>query len=343
MNCYSRAFLFTILALAAVIVSSPALSLADTEMQQPEPAAQTEEQESTPEYIEQYEAWEKADKEPDLLKRGDMLIEFVGKYPKSDLLANARGSYQNTLIECDNGGKYQELETLAEKWIKLNPGDLNTLAYIVKASDKLGHTEKWIQNLIEIYRIQPTASLANEIAQAYNKTKNRAKYLEWIETAFKYPEFESNFILRADIMKSYADAQDFAKAAEYAQKTLKAANLVKDPSAETKVQLRAVRKACNHLIGIHQYNAKKYEESLLSFQQALKAEKYAEGYFYIGQCLRQLGKAEEAMIPLAKAEKMGGEVAAKAKAELETVYKGMHNNTLIGIDKVYRKANETPD
>jgi tetratricopeptide (TPR) repeat protein len=343
MKCYSKSLLFAMLALTAGFYSDAAVSYASADLQEPASAAQAEEQESSPEYIEQYEAWEKADKEPDLLKRGAMLTEFIGKYPKSDLLPNAKGSYKNTLIECDNGGKYQELETLAEQWLKLNPGDLETLAFVVKASDKLEHTEKRMQYLTEIYKIQPTASLANEIAQAYNKMKNRAKYIEWINVAFKYPEFESNFILRADLMKSFADAGDFNKAAEYAQMTLKAADLVKDPSAETKEQLRAVRKACNHLIGINKYNNKRYEDSLHSFQQALKAEKYAEGYFYVGQCLRQLSRAEEAQIPLAKAELMGGEVAAKAKAELEAVYKGMHNNTLVGIEKIYRKAKEMPD
>ena len=40
------------------------------------------------------------------------------------------------------------------------------------------------------------------------------------------------------------------------------------------------------------------------------------------------------------AELMGGDQSPKAKARLELLYKALHNDTLIGIDKVYRKAKE---
>jgi len=38
---------------------------------------------------------------------------------------------------------------------------------------------------------------------------------------------------------------------------------------------------------------------------------------------------------------MDGEYAERAKARLELLYKALHNDTLIGIDKVYTKDNET--
>ena len=37
---------------------------------------------------------------------------------------------------------------------------------------------------------------------------------------------------------------------------------------------------------------------------------------------------------------MGGEEAPRAKSRLEVLYKALHNDTLIGIDKVYKKAKE---
>lgn len=345
MKGYLQILLFALLALAAVLFPVAVIGRDSAEVQQPKPAASTqaEEQESPPGYEDEYNAWESADKQPDLLKRGSMLIEFTQKYPKSTLLPNINATYRNLLFECSNNKKFQELEILAEQWLQYHPNDFDTTARIAEAAGKLGHDEKYVQRLTELYKMRPTVDLASDIAQTYQRMKNKAKYLEWIEIALKYPENDSNFMVRSELVKYFADANDFAKAAEWAHAALKAADLVKTPSAETQKQLLAVRHACHHLIGINQYQDKKYTEAMQSFQQALKAEKYGEGYFYFAQCLRQLGKAEEALVCLAKAENMGGEVAPKAKAELEIVYKGMHNNTLIGIEKIYRKAKEQLD
>ena len=169
---------------------------------------------------------------------------------------------------------------------------------------------------------------------------NTAKYLEWIEKVLAYPEHASNFAMRYDLVQHYVGEENYAKAAEYARMTLEAAEQVKQPSADTLKSMRAVQNACHHLIGINQYEAGKYAEAIKSFQQALRAEVYGEGFYYIGMCQRNQDLIDDAMISLAKAELHGGEVAPKAKEYLEKLYKALHNNTLIGIDKVYRKAKE---
>ncbi len=341
MKYHFTILLFTIFVLAAFPVVAPT----EAELGQPELTAQAGEEESSPEYLEQYEAWEKADQEADFLKRGAILIEFTQKYPQSILLPHVRSSYRKALGECDQKEKYQELSTLADRWLERNPGDLGTIAYAVKAAEKLGNDEKRIQHLEEIYNIQPTGSLAIEIARAHNKNKDTDKYIKWLGAAAAYPENASNFILFYNIVKTHTDAQEYASAAENAHRTLKAADLVKDPSEETKLQLSRVRNACHHLIAMNLMENKKYPEAIHSFRQALRAEKYGEGYYYIGQCLRLMdtNKTEDALPYFAKSEKQGGAIAVKAKAELETLYKLMHNNTLVGIEKIYRKANELPD
>ena len=57
-------------------------------------------------------------------------------------------------------------------------------------------------------------------------------------------------------------------------------------------------------------------------------------------CQRNQDQIDDAMVSLAKATKFGGEIAPKAKDYLEKLYRAMHNNTLIGIDKIYKKADE---
>jgi len=338
-----KTLLFAVLGLAAVFYFGQAAGHATIELQQPEAGAQAEEPESSPEYIEQYEAWEKADKEPDFLKRGAMLTEFMGKYPQSTLLPNAEGSYKNALLECNNGQKYQELEALAEQWLKLRPGDLDGLGFAVKASKELGHNDKVIQNLTEIFKMRKTGDWALELAQAYKRADNTSKYLEWMQTALGYPEYATDFGTRLELMQVYVEEKNLPKAIEYAEAALEATNLVKDPGTETATAIRKVRRVCYDGIGKIHMEQNNFGAAIKSFQEALKVEKYSEAYYLIAVCLHKQNRVDEAMLWYARTEQQGGEFAAKAKDRLEEIYRALHNNTLIGAEKIYRKAKELPE
>ena len=325
---------FAWLGLTLALVPGTVFGWADTATQAQE-AAQVAE----PEYSEEeYNAYDAADKESDVLKRGAMLVDFVGKYPKSKLLPYIDAAYRTLMFDCSSGKKYAELEILGEQWLKIHPGDLTAIAYSADAAEKLGHDEKCVHYLLEIYTMQPTASMAFNIAQTYKKMQNRAKYMEWAETVFKYPEYESDFRLRLDLVQIFAESNDFAKAAEYARAALNSSGLVKEPGAELQKQLGTVRRACHDIIGRSLIQQDKFGEAIESFEQALKEEPYGEGHYYIALCQRNQHKIDEAMLSYAKAELHGGEVASKAKTQLEQLYRALHNGNLTGIEKIRAKA-----
>lgn len=298
-------------------------------------------EQAEPEYTEEeYNAYEAATKEADHLKRGEMLFAFVEKYPESKLMPYIKAEYNKLLHECSEAKKYDQLESLAERWLKLNPGDMNTLLYVAAATQNLGKLERCVECLEEIYLQNPGPGLAREIFENYTKINNLAKQIEWAEKMFKMPEFDADFGLRYDFVKRYTESGNIPKAAEYAQLTLKSAAQVKDPDAKTQETLRKVYQACHHVIGMDLMEKDKFEEAIKAFRQALKSERYDVGYFSIGQCLENQQKVEEAMVEYAKAELQGGEVASKAKERLELLYKALHNDTTIGIDKKYKQAKE---
>jgi tetratricopeptide (TPR) repeat protein len=339
----SKILLFAALGLAAVVYICPAVSRAGFPLQQPEAGVQAEEPESSPEYIEQYEAWEKAEKEPDPLKRGAMLADFINKYPKSTLMPYAEASYKKVLLECNNGQKYQELETLAEQWLKLRPVDLDALGFVVKAARELGHNDKAIQYLTEIYNVRKTGDWALEIAQAYKRANNKARYFEWMQTALAFPEYATNFRTRLELMQAYVEDKNFPKAIEYAEAALAAADLVRDPGAETSAAIQKVRRGCHDGIGKIYMEQDNFAAAIKSFQQALKVGKYSEGYYLIAVCLHKQNRVDDALLWYARTEQQGGEFAAKAKDRLEQIYRALHNNTLIGSEKIYRRARELPE
>jgi tetratricopeptide (TPR) repeat protein len=337
MKHFPKMFVLALLALSITLFSGAAIDSAYAESMVQDAF---EESEETPYTEEEYNAYIAADQEADALKKGELLIAFMDEYPESTLMTYINAAYEKLLFDCYDGGKYQELETLAEQWNNLHPNDPRNIAYIVTAAGQLGHNEKLVQYLQELYTLQPTADRALHLAKIYKGMGNDAEYLEWIEKVLEYPEHAGNFALRYDLVQYYVREKNYTKAAEYARMTLEAIKLVQQPSAETLKSMRTVQNACHHLIGIQQYEEQQYAEAIKSFQQALKAETYSEGYYYIGMCQRNLDQIDDAMVSLAKADLEGGEVAPKAKEYLEKLYKALHNNTLIGIDKIYRKAKE---
>jgi tetratricopeptide (TPR) repeat protein len=343
MKCNCKLFLFALMASAIILVPA-GTGFARPQAQQPKAAAQAQDQDQEPDYSDdEYNAWENANKEPDFEKRGTMLLDAIQKYPKTKLMPNLNASYETLLFEVNKAGNYQLLRQLAEKWLKLHPNDISTIKYIAAAAQKTGDDIRCAECLEEIYESEPSGSWAYALLDTYKRLNNQAKYIEWADKIFKMPEYDADFLLRADLVKRYASANNFPEAAKYAQMTLKSADIAektKQPDAETKEQLRDVRHVCYHIIGMNYFDRDKFPEAINAFTQAIRYGKYPEGYYYIALSQHKMDKIDEAMVSYACAALMGGDVKDKAKDGLEQVYKAMHNGTTIGIDKIYNKAKE---
>lgn len=336
MNLYSSKIFLAVLTVAFLLFA------AASGVQAGAAAAQ---QEPEPEYTEEeYDAYEKAVQEPDLDKKAAELNAFLAKYPKSKLMTYIVTAYQTLLYDYFKAGKYDKLEPAAEQWLRSNPGDLQTMAYIAEAALKLGHDQKYVEYAEKIFAQKESSGQAYLIAQTYKKLGNDAKYSEWAQKLFAYPEFAGDYGLRYGFVQKFVDQKDYPKAAEYAQMTLKSVDASKKPDATPQAdwdkEIQSVKRACQFIIGMNQYQQDKFDEAIASFQTALRAEKFAEGFFYIGLSEWKLNKIDEAMLAFARAEKMGGPLASQAKEHLESLYKSIHNNMTIGIEKVYKKAAE---
>ncbi len=205
MRCHPKMLLFALLLLAAAFFPNAGIALAVAEVSQDKAA---DEEKETEYGEEEYNAYDAASKEPDFSKRGTMLLAFMEKYPKSSLMSYIKPAYENMLHECSQAKKYDLLEPLAEKWLKLNPGSIRTIAYIAEAAEKLGHDQKCVECLEEIYRMEPSGSMAYNILQTYKKIKNQAKVSEWTEKIFKMPEYDADFGLRYGFVTQYMEAKN---------------------------------------------------------------------------------------------------------------------------------------
>jgi hypothetical protein len=345
MRFYSKLFLLAFLAASTVFFTRAFTGRALAEEQKPKaaPAAQAQEEEETPYDDVEFGVYEDATKEPDLEKRGTKLLEFINKYPKSALMKNIEFAYTSMLKECSATKKWELLQSHAEKWLKIHPNDVVTISFISEAALNLQKFDKCAECYEEIYKQQPTPTLAKEIFSMYQKANNLAKQLEWYDKLSKMPEYDADFMMRFTFVTKYRESKNNAKAVEYAKATLKSTDAVKDPNADMQQALKKIRLACNLIIGSQLMEGDKHQEAIPYFKKALQQEKTGDVYYLIAQCQENMKEVEESLVSYAKVDLLkcdNPEMPGKAKARLEQLYKALHNNTTIGIEKITKKAKE---
>ncbi len=316
---------------------------AQPKQQKPAPAATAPGgQEQDTEYTEEeFDAYEKADKEPDLDKKAQLLNAFIEKYPKSKLMPYIDRSYQTLMYEYNKNQNWAKLQPLAENWLKTHPDDLQAVDYAAASAYNLGQWQKFIDYGLKIYAAKPTKEYCYFLAQSYKKLGNEPKYLEWTEKSFQY--FPDNPAIRMEFVDKYAKEKNFAKAAEYAQLALKSLEQAKKPDAmpdaEWQKYVRDTKKSCHFLIGINSYEKERYPQAIQQLESALQSDKrFGPAYYYIGLSQWKLNKVDDAIDSFCKASLLKGDTQNQAKEHMEKLYKGLHNNTTIGIDKVYKRA-----
>jgi tetratricopeptide (TPR) repeat protein len=301
-----------------------------------------EEQEYTEE---EFDAYEKAtkEKEPDPDKRLAAINAFMEKFPKSKLLPHIQRETQVLMFDYNTSKNWTRLLEMAEKQLKANPSDAQSLDYVAAAAQQLGDHKKFIEYGEKVYAMKPTPEYAYFIAQSYKKIDNKAKYLEWAEKALPFPP--EDFGVRMEFVDKYSKEKNLDKASEYAKLALKSMEIAKKPDsvsdAEWQKATTGTKKSCYYLIALNAYEKKKWQETINELNIVLKIDKkYEPAYYYIGHSLWKLEKVEEAIESFAKAVVLKGEFASQSKEYLESLYKAIHNNTIIGIDKVYNRNKE---
>ncbi len=342
-----RSLLFLFLSAGCLLLIPGAARSQDQAKPKPKQVQQAQPQEQEEYTEEEYDAYDKAVKEPDLDKRATMLFAFIEKYPKSKLMVYIDQAHQSLAYDYSKNQKWDKLEPLAEQWLKIHPDDLQSQVYVADAAQKLGHDEKFIQYGEKIYAIKPTPGMAYYISQSYKKLGNDPKYLEWTEKLFAYPEFDGDFGLRMVFVEKYQKEKKLDLAAKYAQMALKSLEVAKKPEstsdAKWKEDTTALRRISNFIIGLNYYEKDKCPEAIRYFRETLRAQKMAAPYYYIGHCQWKTDKVEEAIDSFAKAVLLKGEVSPQAKEYLEKLYKALHNQTTIGIEKVYKRSQQELD
>ena len=97
-------------------------------------------------------------------------------------------------------------------------------------------------------------------------------------------------------------------------------------------------------------NASACQDIITNSSETSRTERI-EAYYLAAQCYTKMGHVDEeqlyvAELAYAKAEILGRQItgnitAMKAREALDRLYRSLHNNSVVGIEKIYRKAEES--
>jgi tetratricopeptide (TPR) repeat protein len=292
---------------------------------------------------EEYKALTDIQNEKDVIKKTDLVFSFLKEKPKSAYRPNVINEYQKVVVDLKNEKKWNQMITLGEKFIDIVPNDDFTEAALTQAYAETNNMRGFATYGEKAYSQKPSAALAMEIARAYQKLGNDAKYMQWREKVLA--QDPNNIEILIDMMKRYQASNDSAQALKYARLCLKALPAAKQPEGidakAWKSQTDAAYAVAYGVIGGNAYQSQRYAEAITNLTNATRYYKdMDQAYYTMGMAYWQLNKLDAAMLNFAKAYLLRGSAAAGAKKSLDQLWKSGHRNSLAGEEVVIERARQ---
>lgn len=268
----------------------------------------------------EYKALMEIQAEKDASKKAELIFVYLKDKPKSAYRANVMAEYQKIIIDLKNEKQWHQIISMGDKFLDVAPGDDFTEKALVVAYAETNNMKGFATYGEKAYAQKPSAALAMEIARAYQKLGNDAKYNQWREKVLA--QDPNNVEILIDMTKRYMSVQNTAQALKYARQTLKALPVAQKPEgveAQSWKNLTDAGYATAYaVIGADAYQNQRYGDAITNFTNSVKYYKRNDSaYYHMGLCYWQQNKIEPAMLSFAKAYVIKGSVAASAKKYLD--------------------------
>lgn len=310
---------------------------------------QNQDEQETPYTEEEYAAYKAATTDPDLAKRQTLMIQFMTDNPESKLNPYIVTAYQQLLREYFSKNQYGPLAAAAEQYLAYDPNDLVSIAMASEGYRNLGNHEKYVVFGQKVFANTPSGGDAYRLTKSFEALKKDDEYIKWANKTMELlptssPAYYSiNLELLSRMTRMYMEKRQMAKAVSTAQKLLpilsKAPKPEKASAAEWK---RFIRGEANHawsLIGEWNYNREKWQASMKAYKRSIAYVRKSDlAYYRIGLCYWKLQDVDNAIDNFALAYVLNGQMKKNAYGYLEQLYKALHNNTTVGMDKVINRA-----
>ncbi|MGH9342013.1 MAG: tetratricopeptide repeat protein [Acidobacteriota bacterium] len=322
----------------ALMIALPAFGFA-----QAEPT-----QEAQPEYTaEEYEAYQQAvSAEPGA--REDTILAFIQANPQSALNQYAIGEYNQLLNTYSEQGQWQNLAQASDKLLAADAQNVAALYFGTLANYQLQQYDKAIEYGEKLSSLKPDVINAFMMAMSYRALKNHEKYNEWGEKAIATTQPAEHYFMIPEFMNIYNQAQNWNKAADYAQKTLDILAAVERPASSSEQEwnqyLNQQSGVAHAILGKRAFDAGRWTTAISNYDKAVgflsgNGAFKSEAYFHIAMAQWKLNQIDRAMKSFAISSVQASAPHAKQSRQyLETLYKSTHNGALDGLDEFINGA-----
>jgi tetratricopeptide (TPR) repeat protein len=288
---------------------------------------------------EEYEEFQKALTNPDVVARCQGLFQFLKAHPNSKLNEHIVGNIPPLLNQLYQEKKMSELGPLAEEFLKYKPEDLLALGVATEAFYTSKNYDKAALFGEILYGKKPTAQVAQLLAHCFLEMKNDAKFASFAEKALAEMDPKAGFFFSAKLSYYYAERKDIPRAAQYCQKMLAAFGEGEIPPGYNSDNWGKEKARSYAIMARNLYERKQYGQAVTAYNNSLKFFKQNdEAYYYLGMCYWQMQDTTTAMKQFAKAVSINKNFAKSARNYLEGLYKATHSGSLDGIENLLRTA-----
>jgi len=292
---------------------------------------------------EQYKIFQDIQAEKDDAKKVDMIVAFLKENPKNGLRPNMVAEYQKAVLDLKNEKKWTRIIPLCEKFLTVAPGDDFSETALAAAYSETNNPKEFAAFAEKVYAAKPSAGLAMDIANAYQKLGNEAKALQWKEKVLASDP--NNIELLVEQIKKYSSTQQNVQALKYAKQCLTALPGAKKPAgmdeAVWKGSMDQAYAIAYNVVGQDAYNNRRYAEAIKNLENAARYYKRNDGaYYLLGMSYWQTNAIQPAMLNFAKAYVIRGAAANSAKQQLDKIWKEGHQGTLAGEERMIEKAQQ---
>jgi len=256
--------------------------------------------------------------------------------PKSLILSYYENYFVLTVQAYTQAGNTAQAQALSRKMQKLFPNSLTTHGALMIEAFKSRNYAKAIQSGEKINSASPNQQTTEVLAQSYIAIKNADNAAKYSLKALEGTNAKQGAQYVAFLAGYYWNKRDIVNSAKYYNILLKAFP-GSGPQGwdwnSTKIS------AYYTLAQKAQYVDKNYDAAIKEYRAVLKINpKHDASHAGIGMSHWRLQQLEEAMDAFAKAVVIGQTAAAKARVNLEQIYKPRNNNSVEGLDALLEKA-----
>ncbi|UCF37313.1 MAG: hypothetical protein JSU96_00070 [Acidobacteriota bacterium] len=274
------------------------------------------------------------------------LLTFIKENPDSYLTKEyGIRHYLGLIEEAYKSGQHDETLSRAENFLAdIDASNFAAQYYAALSAYLTRNWPKAAKYGQAVYDARPeTEGFLSILARAYHSAGDLDHAVPMIESYCGTVEPKDCYDLLPTITAHYAGKKQWAKASEYAQKTIEALDGVPKPAEAAddvwKNYVEDEKSKCYTVLGKQAFESKKWASVEKNHRSSLQLNakdkvRRAESYYYIGMSLWNREMIDPAMESFARGSKISGTPHAKpCREQLERLYKGTHNGSLAGLEE----------